>query len=56
MTRFFSQFRAICERFLQSFVQPRWMAELPDADSLLRRGDHPSDDPRANGPPIVGVL
>ena len=57
MNQFFAQVKVICGRFLEGFRQSRLRAELPDADKLLgRRFDHPIDDPRASGPPMVGIL
>ncbi len=58
MIRFFALLKAVCGKLLEGFVQTRLMAELPDANELiLRRIDHPSDDPRSGiGPPMIGVL
>ena len=56
MRRFLALLK-VCEHFLKAFMQERLMAEMPDADKLLRREiDHPSDDPRSSGPPVVGIL
>ena len=58
MRRFFALLTAVCGKLLEGFVQMRLMAELPDANVLMRRRkDHPSDDPRSGiRPPIIGVL
>lgn len=57
MKQFIAQIRALCEHVVEGFMQARLTAELPDADKRPRGPfDYSSDDSRASGPPIIGVL